>query len=190
MFEPRLIFSRWTTASTGFSAFFLDRGFHLETLQLAEPVTNELQQSSTSSTGAQIADKLKNALEIAQSELAAAQGRQEQYANRYQNLAPHYKPGDKVWLSLQNIRTSRPSKKLDVHQAKYTDLAQISPYAYRLNTPEGIHPVFHVGLLRPAANDPFTSQRNDDYQSPAVLVDGEEEYQVERILDYRQIRRG
>ena len=66
-------------------------------------------------------------------------------------------------------------------------------YAYRLNTPEvaeGIHPVFHVDLLRPAANNPFPGQRNDGSQPPAVFVDGEEEYQVERILDYRQIRRG
>lgn len=186
----QLAIANQTAASTGFSPFFLDHGFHLETLQLVEPVTEELQQSSSGSAGARIADKLKNALEVAQSELAAAQERQEQYANRYRNLAPHYKPGDKVWLALHNIRTSRPSKKLDVRQAKYTVLAQISPYAYRLNTPEGIHPVFHVDLLRPAANNPFPSQRNDDYQPPAVLVDGEEEYQVERILDYRQIRRG
>ena len=186
----QLAIANQTAASTAFSPFFLDHGFHLETLQLTEPVTDEPQQSPSSSAGARIAEKLKNALEVAQSELAAAQERQEQYANRYRNLAPHYKPGDKVWLNLQNIRTSRPSKKLDVRQAKYTVLAQISPYAYRLNTPEGIHPVFHVDLLRQAANDPFPSQRNDDYQPPAVLVDGEEEYQVERILDYRQIRRG
>lgn len=186
----QLAISNQTAASTGFSPFFLDHGFHLETLPLSEPSTDEPRQSSAGSTGTRIADKLKNALEVAQAELAAAQERQEQYANRYRDLAPHYKPGDKVWLSLRNIRTNRPSKKLDARQAKYTVLAQVNPHAYRLNTPEGIHPVFHVDLLRPAANDPFPSQRNDDYQPPATLVDGEEEYQVERILDYRQIRRG
>ena len=79
----QLAIANQTAASTGFSPFFLDHGFHLETLQLVEPVTEEVQQSSSGSAGARIADKLKNALEAAQSELAAAQERQEQYANRY-----------------------------------------------------------------------------------------------------------
>lgn len=186
----QLAMSNQTAASTGLSPFFLDHGFHLETLTLDETAESRPSRATDHMTGERIADKLRNALEVAQAELAAAQERQEHYANRYRNLAPDYKPGDKVWLTLRNIRTNRPSKKLDVRQAKYTVLERVSPHAYRLNTPTGIHPVFHVDLLRPAANDPFPSQRNDDYQPPPTLVDGQEEYHVERILDYRQIRRG
>ena len=48
----QLAIANQTAASTGFSPFFLDHGFHLETLQLAEPVTDELQQPSNSSAGA------------------------------------------------------------------------------------------------------------------------------------------
>ena len=48
----QLAIANQTAASTGFSPFFLDHGFHLETLQLTEPVTDEPQQSPSSSAGA------------------------------------------------------------------------------------------------------------------------------------------
>ena len=60
----------------------------------------------------------------------------------------------------------------------------------RLNMPSGIHPVFHVELIRPAATDPFPSQIVDDSQPPPVLVDGELEYEVEEILSTREKRVG
>ncbi|OXV06422.1 hypothetical protein Egran_05810 [Elaphomyces granulatus] len=45
-------------------------------------------------------------------------------------------------------------------------------------------------LLRPAATDPFPSQRNDDYQPPAELIDGEEEWQIDRITGERMVKVG
>ena len=134
--------------------------------------------------------KMKGALELAQADLAAAQQRQEEYTNHRRNVAPVYQPGSKVWLDLRDIRTDRPSKKLDARHAKFTVLEQVSPHAYRLDTPAGIHPVFHVDKLQPASIDSFPSQRNDDYQPPAVLVEGEEEWLIERLLEYRTIRWG
>lgn len=69
-------------------------------------------------------------------------------------------------------------------------LEKIGSHAYRLNTPGTIHNVFHTALLRPAAMDPFPSQRKDDYQPPAEMINGNEEYMVERILDERFRRWG
>lgn len=51
--------------------------------------------------------------------------------------------------------------------------------------PSGIHPVFHVELLRPAADDPLPSQVVDDSQPPPIVVDGEPEWQIEEILAAR-----
>ena len=46
-----------------------------------------------------------------------------------------------------------------------------------------IHPVFHVSLLEPAADDPYPGQPQP--APPPVIVDGEEEWQVDDILDSR-----
>jgi hypothetical protein len=51
---------------------------------------------------------------------------------------------DKVWLQLKNIKTDRPSKKLNWLNAKYTITELIGFYACHLDTLPGIHNVFHV----------------------------------------------
>jgi hypothetical protein len=59
-----------------------------------------------------------------------------------------------------------------------------------LDVPNGIHLVFHVELVRPAATDPLPSQVVDDSEPLLVIVDGEREFEVEAILDVRRRRRG
>ena len=104
--------------------------------------------------GERIAAKLKGALDIATTELAVAQQKQEDYANRRRDAAPEYQVGQKVWLDLRNIRTERPSKKLGSRQAKFTVLEKIGSHAYRLNTLNTIHNVFHTALLTHGGRSP------------------------------------
>jgi hypothetical protein len=65
-----------------------------------------------------------------------------------------------------------------------------------LNTPTGIHPRFHVELLRRASSDPLPSQQRDDEQPPPILEEqlggeeGGEEYAVEEILRAKTTKRG
>lgn len=180
-------------ASTGISPFFLDHGYNIEPVQLQteEGINFEAQDAGTMrEKGCRIAAKLKGALEVATTELAAAQQKYEDYANRQRDAAYNHRVGDKVWLDLRNIRTERPSKKLDARHAKYTVLEKVGSHAYRLDVPNTIHNVFHAVLLRPAASDPFPSQQNNDYQPPAKLIEGEEEWEVECILDERKKRIG
>lgn len=180
-------------ASTGVSPFFLDHGYNVETLQLEENVEVDLSAPDLGTMrerGERIVAKLKGALDIATTELAIAQQRQEDYSNRRRSAAPEYRVGEKVWLDLRNIRTERPSKKLGSRQAKFTVLEKIGSHAYRLDTPHSIHNVFHTMLLRPAATDSFPSQQNDDYQPPAEMVDGNEEWVIEGVLDERFRRSG
>ena len=64
-------------------------------------------------------------------------------------------------------------------------LEVISSHNYRLDTPPGIHDIFHISLLKRAADNPFPSQRRGDFRPPAIIMDGEEEWEVERVLKER-----
>ena len=176
--------------STGVSPFFLMYGYYVEPLVLPE----EPQLVRSPQSPVQVADsivrKLRAAVEWAQSAMATSQQEQEEQANRLRTEGPHFKVGDKVWLSLQNIKTDRTNKKLDWKNAKYTVIEVIGSHSYRLDTPPGIHNVFHSKLLRLAATDPLPSQTSDDAQPPAYVVDDQEEYDVEEILRTTKVRRG
>lgn len=64
--------------------------------------------------------------------------------------------------------------------------------AYKLELPPKwrIHPIISIAHLEPAptAKDPFNQPFQD--QPEAVIVDGEEEWTVEKILDHKVVGRG
>jgi hypothetical protein len=96
-----------------------------------------------------------------------------------------YAVGDRVWLAGKNIRTVRPSKKLDhKYHGPFLITEAVGKQAYRLALPPSlrIHPVFHVSLLESCHN------REGSATPPPepIQVDGEEEYEVEAILDSRR----
>ena len=61
----------------------------------------------------------------------------------------------------------------------------ISSHNYKLDTLPGIHNVFHASLLKRAADNPFPNQRQGNFRPPAIIVDREEEWEVERVLRER-----
>jgi len=143
-------------SSTGMSPFFYMHGYHNNPIQLREGETAErLKEGET--LAEDFVRRLQDATEFAQAAIAIAQDQQEKYANRSRTAAPIYKEGDWVYLNLKNVKTSRPSKKLDWLHAKYRVLQQINSHSYKLDVPGRIHPVFHVDLLRPAPEDPLPS---------------------------------
>jgi hypothetical protein len=87
-----------------------------------------------------------------------------------------------VWLSGKNIRTKRPSKKLD-HRfyGPYPVIERVGTQAYRLKLLQevgNIHDVFHVSLLEPYISDGRTAPE----PPPPIELDGQEEYELEAIL--------
>ena len=97
---------------------------------------------------------------------------------------PKYKVGDQVWLEGHHLRTNQPTTKLAPRRHIPFKIVQVmSPANYRLELPTqwSIHPVFHINLLTTYRKTPTHGL---NYQHPPPdLVDGEEEYEVEKILD-------
>ena len=101
-----------------------------------------------------------------------------------------YKVGDEVWLSTKNIKTKRPSKKLDhkmIGPYKIKKLVGLS-YQLDLSTSMKIHNVFHPALLQKASSDPLPGQHIE--LAPPVIVANEEKWEVDNILDARRAERG
>ncbi|KAJ6436365.1 retrovirus polyprotein [Purpureocillium lavendulum] len=176
-----------TATSTGLSPFFFTHGYHLEPVQVKEALRPDGKSPVAKAEG--IVRRFQEATEWAQAAMASAQERQEDNANTRRQPSDQYKPGDKVWLRLRNIRSKRPSKKLDWLAGKYTVLETVGSHACRLDTPPGVHNVFHVSLLRLAADDPLPSQTSDDYRPPAILTDDGELWEVEEICGHKKVGR-
>lgn len=98
-------------------------------------------------------------------------------------------PGNQVWLSTSNLRMACPSRKLGPRfMGPFSVKRKINDVAYELVLPNSlkIHPVFHVSLLKPVIPNSF-SGRNTGPPEP-VIIDNEEEFEVEAILDCRKRR--
>jgi hypothetical protein len=174
------------SATTGVSPFFLTHGWNQNPVDFeVGPVSD---RKSPVAKADNILNKLKQAREWAQAAMAVAQEKQEEAKNQYRDQAVRYKVGDKVWLSLENLRTDRPSKKLDQKYAKYEVLEVKGSHNYRLSTPPGPHNVFHTRLLRPVKLMGLSGQVRKDCQLPGQLWEGDLEYEVERILDEKPAR--
>jgi hypothetical protein len=81
--------------STGISPFFLDHGYYVEPFPVQE-VPAESHARTPRQKAEQFVSRLKGAMDIAATELAAAQERMERTANRHRDPAPKYKVGDSV----------------------------------------------------------------------------------------------
>jgi len=104
---------------------------------------------------------------------------------------PKYQEGDLVWLEGRHLRTNQPTTKLAPRRHGPFPIVQVmSPVNYRLKLPTqwSIHDVFHIDLLTPYHK---TDLHGSNYSRPAPnLIDNEEEYKVEKILDTQQFGRG
>jgi hypothetical protein len=130
------------------------------------------------------------ALGIEETKVALTKAKDEyaMYYNCRCEPAPVFTPGDRVWLDGSDIATNRPSTKLSHrHLGPFVIEACVGHGTYHLALPPHfrcLHPVFPVVKLSPALPDPIPGQR-PALPPPPTLVDNEEEYEVEAILDSR-----
>src|SRR3979490_492335 len=136
-------------------------------------------------------DRMEKSLEEAKSALAKAKDDMARYYNQRRIPAPEYHVGDRVFLGALDIRTMRPSRKLGHrYLGPYVIQSRVGKHSYKLQLPlsmSRLHPVFNVVKLIPAPEDPIPGRRAKP-PPPPELVDGEEHYVVEKVLDSRFMR--
>ncbi len=101
-----------------------------------------------------------------------------------------YKVGNKVWLDTTNLHLPQPKKKLDDKQTGPFEIkAKKGASTYTLKLPVGwkIHPTFNESLLTPFVPPAFPNQEQPPPLLPD-LIEGEEHYKVEKVLNSRQQR--
>jgi hypothetical protein len=169
--------NNWPSDTTRKSPFFLLMGFNpradwIHATSLIPRVTLHLEQ-------------LKEARVQARNAMIKAQ----QSWVKHRDI-PKYKEGDLVWLEGKNLHVNQPTAKLAPRRHGPFKVIQVmSAVNYRLELPTqwSIHPVFHIDLLTPYRE---TTMHGPNFTRPTPeLIDGEEEYSIEKILDSRHFGR-
>jgi transposase InsO family protein len=119
--------------------------------------------------------------------IESAQGTQAKYYNR-KTKEMHFEVGQQVWLDNRNIKTSRPSRKLDNRRiGPFTILEKIGTHAYKLDLPASmnkVHPVFHISLLEPVIE---TSIDNREVIVPhQIEIKDDDQFEVEQVVNVRR----
>jgi hypothetical protein len=124
-------------------------------------------------------------------EIKTANDTYQKFANVKQDPTPDWPVGTLVWIKTENIKTKRPSVKLDHRMlGPFKIIKKVSTHAYKLALPPSmnrIHNVFHVKLLERHHTEYFPRRKKPP--PPPIEIDGEEQYEVEGILD-SHIHRG
>jgi Chromo (CHRromatin Organisation MOdifier) domain len=125
-------------------------------------------------------------LDEARAALTKAKDEYTLYYNHHRIPAPKLKPGDLVWIDNSNIQTTHPSRKLNHRNLGLYPVERcVGHGTYHVKLPPSLqclHPVFPIVKLYPTAVDPIPS-RQAKPPPPRVLVEGNEEFEVEEILN-------
>ncbi len=166
--------------------FFANFGYHP---RWAEEILPASQSEIPVAT--EIVETLRDVHELCRNSINIANESYARFYDQHRQEAIDFKVGDRVMLSSENIKTTRPSKKLDAKQlGPFTISEVIGTHAYRLNLPWTMknHDVFHVSLLTPFVEPTFPNQQPTEV-IPEVDDDGELKWEVAEIVDSRHFGR-
>ena len=174
--------------ATGLSPFFLNAGYEPRMSFTFEPQqAKNARQRQEFQQAENIAKQMNKILERAKANLQIAQKAMTTAANR-KRQAVIFNVGDSVWLSSKNLRTNRPSKKLDDKMMGPFQVIDKHRSSCVLDLPNtmDIHRTFHVSLLRKDPGNPLPGQQIEP--PPLIVIEGEQEWEVEEILESRRYR--
>ncbi|GBE86918.1 hypothetical protein SCP_1001620 [Sparassis crispa] len=110
----------------------------------------------------------------------------QQMADRVRQGSPKFTLGQKVWLDSRNLKVNYASRKIaPKREGPFEIVKVIGPANYRLKLPKTwrVHSVFHAALLSPYRENNI---HGPNYVNPPPdVVDNEEEYEVEAILNHK-----
>jgi hypothetical protein len=127
-------------------------------------------------------DCLANVRKEAKAVLRLSKERMKEQFKWNKRSAHVFNVGDMVWLMAKDIKIHQKTPKLEPQQlGPYKVLKRIGDLDYRLELPSylNLNPVFHVSRLSPWHN-------NGLHKPPLpepIVVQGEEEYEVDSIID-------
>ena len=128
------------------------------------------------------ADKMSLLYAMLKEELEFIRTRMKKFYDRNRLEGPRLEEGGKVYLISRNLRTKRPSRKLDFRKiGPFKIDKKISENNYALALPSTMRlrtNVFHISLLEPAP-------RNARLDKDAEVEDKEEEWDIKKVLDSR-----
>jgi hypothetical protein len=182
-----------SSESTGVSPFLANSGQHPRLgFELPTGIPRPRPQRLQAQEANSFVDRMSDLQAYLQNEMLWAQAVYTEKANKKRQPAPAYQVGDKVWIDASNIRTTRPSKKLDWKKlGPYPVTKVISSHAYRVRLPESlkIHDVLPVSRLRLSTPASVALPGQQPQRPPPVEVEGESYYFVDEIVDSRYNKR-
>jgi len=177
-------------ASTGVSPFYANYGHHPRT-----PSAIDLPDVNPSATS--LHQRIISIQQDIKTNMKKAQDRYKRFADDKREEQT-FEKGDWVLLEMTNIKTSRPSRKLDHLRYGPYQIVAVMPggRAYTLDLQDRnskIHPTFHVSLLspyqQPLVGQSTMSKLAPDISEPGPVFthDGTPEYEVEGFHGIKQI---
>jgi hypothetical protein len=166
-------------SATTHSPFYTSRGYHPHSI---------ITQINTSAVpkADELASQIQQLHQEIHSALRLSQEQTKEYYDKKHDKNPEIVEGSQVWLDAKNLSTTAPSKKLaDKQLGPFRVVQKLSDLNYKLDLPSTlpIHPVFHINLLYPYKTDPIEGRTPEP--PPPIQIEGEEEYEVEEIIDAR-----
>ena len=167
------------STATKTSPFFANKGFHPRMEYLIDPSSNVPAVSNHIQV-------LNDLLPVLKEELNLAQVRMKTNADKSRKDHP-FKVGDHAWLLTRNIKSLRPSSKLDHKRlGPFPITKKINDVTFELDLPDSyrIANCFHCSLLEPVSEEYLLNRK----PTPApIQIEDHEEFYVEKILDMKTV---
>ena len=173
------------SSSSGISPFEASLGYNPPLFPALE------HESAAQSPRAHIA-RCRRVWERTRASLLRAQTRATRSANRHRRPAPTYAVGQQVYLYAKHLSVPGTSRKLAPRYiGPYPVASIINPVTVRLSLPSHlkIYPVFHVSQIKPATSSPLNPPAPTP-PPPLILPDGDQAWQVNKVIDVRRYGRG